>query len=77
MNLPKRIKLIGCEVLFREISYCASQCSNIVDMDFMKKGLHDIGEKKIICGSLWVNYIMWSKNDVIILSIRTIKYKGH
>jgi hypothetical protein len=47
MIYKKRYKLIACEVLFREICYCASRCSNIVDVTFMEKGLHDVGTKKM------------------------------
>ena len=47
MIYKKRNKLIACEVLFREICYCASKCSNIIDITFMEKGLHDIGTKKM------------------------------
>lgn len=47
MDTPKRFKLIACEVLFREICYCVSQCDNIIDIIFMPKGLHDIGEYKM------------------------------
>lgn len=42
-----RYKLIACEILFREISYCASRSRNIIDIVFMPKGLHDMGEKKM------------------------------
>ena len=40
-------KLIGCEILFREICYCASVSANVIDLDFMPKGLHDVGEEKM------------------------------
>ena len=40
-------KLIGCEILFREICHCASISENVVDLEFMPKGLHDIGEEKM------------------------------
>jgi hypothetical protein len=43
----KRYKLITCEILFREISLCASMCNNIIDVQVMPKGLHDIGEKSM------------------------------
>jgi hypothetical protein len=43
----KRCKLIACEVLFREICYSAARCSNIIDITFMEKGLHDVGTKKM------------------------------
>jgi len=32
-------------VMYREVAYCVSRATNIVDMRFMKKGLHDIGQK--------------------------------
>jgi hypothetical protein len=40
---PKRIKLIACDILFRELCHCAAQSHSIVDLVFMPKGLHDIG----------------------------------
>ncbi|NMA25360.1 MAG: hypothetical protein GX936_06815 [Clostridiales bacterium] len=39
MKYKKRLKLIACEVLFREICHCAARCSNIVDITFVEKGL--------------------------------------
>lgn len=45
---PKKYKLIACEILFREICYCASQSKNIIDITFMPKGLHDIGSEKML-----------------------------
>ncbi len=47
MKLPRHYKLIACEIMFREISYCASRSFHIVDIQFMPKGLHDIGEGKM------------------------------
>jgi hypothetical protein len=38
-----RIKLISCEVLFRETCHCAARSRSFVDPTFMQKGLHDIG----------------------------------
>jgi hypothetical protein len=40
-----RYKLISCEVLFREMCYAISCSPNIVDLEFLPKGLHDIGSK--------------------------------
>ena len=48
MGMPKRFKLIACEIMFREICFCASQSRNIIDIQFMPKGLHDIGESKMV-----------------------------
>lgn len=47
MSKNKRYKLITCEILFREVCFCASKCKNIIDITFMSKGLHDIGECKM------------------------------
>jgi hypothetical protein len=47
MDSPKCFKIIACEIMFREICYCASQSRNIIDIQFMEKGLHDIGEAKM------------------------------
>ena len=43
--MPKKYLLISCEIFFREICFCLSQCRHIIDVVFMPKGLHDIGEK--------------------------------
>jgi hypothetical protein len=38
-----RLKLISCEVLYRELCYAVSRSPHIVDIEFLPKGLHDIG----------------------------------
>lgn len=38
---------MACEILFREISWCVSQSRNIIDIKFLRKGLHDLGEKEM------------------------------
>jgi hypothetical protein len=40
-----RLKLISCEVLFREMCLAVSRSPHIVDVSFLPKGLHDIGAK--------------------------------
>ena len=42
-----RLKVIACEIMFREICYCVCQSKNIVDITSLRKGLHDIGQKKM------------------------------
>lgn len=42
-----RLVMIACEVMHREISYCVSQSKSIVDVRFLKKGLHDVGQKGV------------------------------
>lgn len=44
----KKYKVIACEILFREVCMGAALCKNIVDLQFMPKGLHDIGEQKMV-----------------------------
>ncbi len=38
-----RFKLIACEILFRELCWVASKSPHRVDVEFLAKGLHDIG----------------------------------
>jgi len=33
--------------MFREVCLCASKSANIIDITFMSKGLHDVGESKM------------------------------
>ena len=39
------LKLIACEILFRELSYLAAISPNRIDLEFLPKGLHDLGRK--------------------------------
>lgn len=43
-----RLKLIGCEVLCRELCYVASRSRNLVDVEFLPKGLHDMGSRGML-----------------------------
>lgn len=38
-----RLKLISCEVFYREMAHAIARSPNIVDVEFLPKGLHDIG----------------------------------
>lgn len=42
-----RLKIIACEIMFREICYCVSQSKNIIDIKFLRKALHDLGQKEM------------------------------
>jgi hypothetical protein len=64
----KRYKLISCEIMFREICFCASKCKNIIDITFMPKGLHDIGDKKMLVQlQEEINNVDVEKYDAILL----------
>ena len=39
-----RLKLIACEILCREVCAVAARSVNQVDVEFLQKGLHDIGQ---------------------------------
>jgi hypothetical protein len=47
MDVARRFKLVACEIMFREISACVSRSQNIIDVAFLPKGLHDIGQIKM------------------------------
>jgi hypothetical protein len=40
-----RLKLIGCEILYRELCQVVARSRNVVDLEFLPKGLHDIGQE--------------------------------
>ncbi|MBZ5654852.1 MAG: DUF1638 domain-containing protein [Acidobacteriia bacterium] len=40
-----RFKLISCEVLFREMCDASAHSSHQVDLEFLPKGLHDLGSR--------------------------------
>jgi hypothetical protein len=47
MDVVRRYRMIACEIMYREVSACVSRSKNIVDVTFLPKGLHDIGQKKM------------------------------
>jgi hypothetical protein len=40
-----RLKLIACEILYRELCAAVARSINQVDVEFLPKGLHDIGQE--------------------------------
>jgi hypothetical protein len=43
--MQTRLLLISCDVLYREMCLAASRSVNLVDLEFVSKGLHDIGSE--------------------------------
>lgn len=41
---PKRLLAIGCEIFYREAAAAIAHSPCVVDIEYMPKGLHDIGE---------------------------------
>ena len=46
-----RLKLVACEICYREMCAAAARSINQVDIEFLPKGLHDIGQAGM-CGRL-------------------------
>jgi hypothetical protein len=42
MSRPKRLKFIGCEIIHREACRLAAESTRCVDLEFLRKGLHDL-----------------------------------
>jgi Protein of unknown function (DUF1638) len=43
-----RLKLLSCEIFYREFCAAVSRSPNMVDMEFLTKGLHDIGSEGML-----------------------------
>ncbi|MDZ7619481.1 MAG: DUF1638 domain-containing protein, partial [Patescibacteria group bacterium] len=41
--MPRRLKLIACEILYREFCAAVARSTHRVDLEFLPKGLHDMG----------------------------------
>jgi hypothetical protein len=39
-----RLKLVACEIMYRELCTAVARSVNVVDVEFLPKGLHDIGQ---------------------------------
>jgi hypothetical protein len=39
-----RLKLIACEIFYRELCFAVARSANQIDIEFLPKGLHDIGQ---------------------------------
>ena len=44
---PLRLRLIACEIFYREICACVAASPNIVDIQFLTQGLHDLKSEKM------------------------------
>jgi hypothetical protein len=42
-----RLKLIACEIFYRELCAVAARSIHQIDVEFLPKGLHDIGQEKM------------------------------
>jgi hypothetical protein len=43
-----KLKLISCEILYREICFLVARSRHQIDVEFLPKGLHDLGAAKML-----------------------------
>jgi hypothetical protein len=61
------LKVIACEIAFREICHVASQSCHVVDLDFLTQGLHDVPDKGLGEIQTRVNAVPSGKYDAILI----------
>ena len=63
-----RLKLIACEVMYREVCLCVAESKNIVDVTFLTQGLHDLKQEGMVPRLQGeINYADETKYDGILL----------
>jgi hypothetical protein len=63
-----RLKLIACEILFRELCAAVARAPHQIDLEFLPKGLHDIGQAGMSARLKEVlNAVDESKYDAVLL----------
>jgi hypothetical protein len=45
--MPRRLRMIACEVSQREVCAAVARSRNVIDVDFLPKGLHDVGAERM------------------------------
>jgi hypothetical protein len=45
--MPRRFRMIACEVSQREVCAAVGRSRNVIDIDFLPKGLHDVGPERM------------------------------
>lgn len=44
---PRLLKVIACDIAFREICHCAARSPNLLDLEFLTQGLHDVPQQGV------------------------------
>jgi hypothetical protein len=47
LNVSEKFKFIGCEIVYREACMLAAQSPYRIDLEFLKKGLHDLKREEM------------------------------
>lgn len=63
-----RLKLISCEIFYRELCAAVSRSVNTVEVEFLTKGLHDIGAEEMLARlQAAVDRVEDSRYDAVLL----------
>ncbi len=63
-----RLKLISCEIFYREMCAVVARSPNMVDVEFLPKGLHDIGSEQMLARlQSRVDQVDESRYEVVVL----------
>jgi hypothetical protein len=60
-------KVIACEIAFREICHCAARSRNILDLEFLPQGYHDIPKTGLVEIQKHIEAVPAGKYDAILL----------
>jgi len=67
-SLPMRLKLLSCEIFYREFCAAVSRSPHVVDVEFLTKGLHDVGSEDMLhCLQAAVDRVDASEYDAILM----------
>jgi len=61
------LRVIACEIAFREICYCAARSPNIVDLDFLPQGYHDTPRQGVVEIQQRIEAVPPAKYDALLL----------
>ena len=71
-----RLKLIACEIFYRELCAAVARSVNQVDVEFLPKGLHDIGQAGMSARLAEVlAAVDESKYDAVLLRLRPVQQR--
>lgn len=64
----RHFRMIACEVSQREVCAAAARSRNVIDVDFLPKGLHDVGSARMsACLQEAIHARPWKDNEAILL----------
>lgn len=61
------IKVIACEIAFRELCHCAARSPNLVDLEFLTQGYHDIPKTGVLEIQKRIDAVPAGRYDAIVV----------